>query len=210
MKWCLYALKGKNLCCTVLTLIAESSHIQLTTNSGYLNPNLKSWTPTPIPENQIFLKPQILQCNQDPNFSALNSKLKFLSLKCCFQVPELLWEIFSNLTLERKHCYLLWQCYVLPQAWLAWRLIAATLSGEKGKASSIDLKRIQTPHKFFRDFWADKTLTTHGQVAEFKLSLISCQPRGPGLENSQHGPLFFLYFWQFKEKQWPSHFRWNS
>ena len=30
---------------------------------------------------------------------------------------------------------------------------------------------------------------------------------GRGFENSQRGPLFFLYFWQFKKNRWPSSFR---
>ena len=30
-----------------------------------------------------------------------------------------------------------------------------------------------------------------------------------GLENHQSGPLFLLYFQQFKEKQWPSLFKQN-
>ena len=30
------------------------------------------------------------------------------------------------------------------------------------------------------------------------------QSGGPGLEKPQHGPLFFQYIWQFKEKQQPS------
>ena len=46
----------------------------------------------------------------------------------------------------------------------AWYLLTAVLN----EVFSIDLKRVETLHSLFWDFWTDKTFTTVGQTAEFK------------------------------------------